>query len=126
MKCPHCNSTAIILELAGVEIDYCPECGGIWLDGGELETLLADGADDILSEFKIDKRSKEKKLRCPACGKKMQKIVSGNTCIDRCPKGHGYWFDQGELAEIIAKDDINSKVLALLNDMFNDKINQGD
>ena len=37
MECPRCKSAAVILELAGVEIDYCPDCGGIWLDAGELE-----------------------------------------------------------------------------------------
>lgn len=24
----------------GIEIDYCPSCGGVWLDRGELEKLL--------------------------------------------------------------------------------------
>lgn len=28
-------------ERQGVEIDYCPECRGIWLDRGELDKLIA-------------------------------------------------------------------------------------
>jgi len=42
MDCPVCNNAMITLELDQVEIDHCTECGGIWLDAGELETLLGD------------------------------------------------------------------------------------
>jgi uncharacterized protein len=27
-------------EKQGIEIDYCPDCRGIWLDRGELEKLI--------------------------------------------------------------------------------------
>jgi hypothetical protein len=27
-------------ERQGVEIDYCPECRGVWLDRGELDKIL--------------------------------------------------------------------------------------
>ena len=40
MKCPHCNVTLLMAEKQGVEIDYCPECRGIWLDRGELEKII--------------------------------------------------------------------------------------
>ncbi|NBX22278.1 MAG: hypothetical protein EBR58_13320, partial [Betaproteobacteria bacterium] len=41
MKCPHCtDSTLVMTERQGVEIDYCPTCRGIWLDRGELDKLL--------------------------------------------------------------------------------------
>ncbi len=41
MKCPHCtDSTLVMTERQGVEIDYCPSCRGIWLDRGELDKLL--------------------------------------------------------------------------------------
>jgi uncharacterized protein len=41
MKCPVC--TGIDLKMAdrqGVEIDYCPECRGVWLDRGELDKII--------------------------------------------------------------------------------------
>ena len=40
MKCPTCN---VVLEMAdrnGIEIDYCPNCRGIWLDRGELDKII--------------------------------------------------------------------------------------
>ena len=41
MKCPVCkNVTLLMTEKKGVEIDYCPECRGIWLDRGELDKLI--------------------------------------------------------------------------------------
>jgi Zn-finger nucleic acid-binding protein len=41
MKCPIC--TGIDLKIAdrqGIEIDYCPECRGVWLDRGELDKII--------------------------------------------------------------------------------------
>jgi len=41
MKCPHCPDTTLVMsDRQGVEIDYCPSCRGIWLDRGELDKLL--------------------------------------------------------------------------------------
>jgi uncharacterized protein len=42
MKCPVCpESTLLMSERQGVEIDYCPNCRGVWLDRGELDKLVA-------------------------------------------------------------------------------------
>ncbi len=40
MKCPHCNVPLTMTERQGVEIDYCPQCRGVWLDRGELDKIL--------------------------------------------------------------------------------------
>lgn len=40
MNCPKCYEPLRIAERQGVEIDYCPECRGIWLDRGELDKIL--------------------------------------------------------------------------------------
>jgi len=40
MNCPICNITLLLSEKQGVEIDYCPQCRGIWLDRGELEKII--------------------------------------------------------------------------------------
>jgi uncharacterized protein len=46
MKCPIDSATLAIAERQGVEIDYCPECRGVWLDRGELDKLLRQVDDD--------------------------------------------------------------------------------
>jgi Zn-finger nucleic acid-binding protein len=40
MKCPIDGSELRISDRQGIEIDYCPQCRGIWLDRGELDKLL--------------------------------------------------------------------------------------
>jgi uncharacterized protein len=41
MKCPVCpDSTLVMSDRQGVEIDYCPNCRGVWLDRGELDKLI--------------------------------------------------------------------------------------
>jgi uncharacterized protein len=41
MKCPNCPDTSLVMtDRQGVEIDYCPLCRGVWLDRGELDKLL--------------------------------------------------------------------------------------
>lgn len=41
MKCPVCTTVDLVMsERAGIEIDYCPQCRGVWLDRGELDKII--------------------------------------------------------------------------------------
>jgi uncharacterized protein len=41
MNCPVCSETSLVIsERQGVEIDYCPKCRGVWLDRGELDKIM--------------------------------------------------------------------------------------
>jgi hypothetical protein len=41
MKCPNCKDAILVMsQRQGVEIDYCPQCRGVWLDRGELDKIL--------------------------------------------------------------------------------------
>jgi Zn-finger nucleic acid-binding protein len=40
MKCPIDNTVLAITTRNNVEIDYCPECRGVWLDRGELDKFI--------------------------------------------------------------------------------------
>lgn len=116
----------ITLELEDVEIDHCLECGGIWLDAGELELLLGDPdkAKGTLGAFQVDSKCTEALRKCPICDKKMQKIIVGESkpalLIDKCRRGDGLWFDKGELHDIVdrAKLDEDNRIQELLTDMF--------
>jgi len=114
------------MELDEVEVDHCLDCGGIWLDCGELEMLL-DGSqetENLLNSFTTAKGCREKPRKCPICLKKMTKILAGSgdsaELIDKCRKGHGLWFDKGELQDIVklGSFDKDNKVNKLLKDMF--------
>jgi len=40
MKCPIDGAALVMTERSGVEIDYCPQCRGVWLDRGELDKII--------------------------------------------------------------------------------------
>jgi Zn-finger nucleic acid-binding protein len=44
MKCPNCNVNLVMTDRSGIEIDYCPECRGVWLDRGELDKIIERSA----------------------------------------------------------------------------------
>lgn len=47
MKCPIDGSTLSITVRDEVEIDYCPECRGVWLDRGELDKIIDRAATSL-------------------------------------------------------------------------------
>jgi Zn-finger nucleic acid-binding protein len=47
MPCPICRVPLVMSERQGVEIDYCPQCRGVWLDRGELDKILERSAAEI-------------------------------------------------------------------------------
>jgi uncharacterized protein len=45
MDCPVCQNTKLVMsERQGIEIDYCPDCRGVWLDRGELDKIIERSA----------------------------------------------------------------------------------
>ena len=44
MKCPRCQVDLAISDRQGVEIDFCPQCRGVWLDRGELDKVIERAA----------------------------------------------------------------------------------
>ena len=48
MKCPNCPEAILVMtDRQGVEIDYCPQCRGVWLDRGELDKLIERAAAPV-------------------------------------------------------------------------------
>lgn len=98
----------VILEHEQIEIDYCPECRGIWLDSGELELLFDDPsqAKQLLASFAGNPQSVLRSRKCPICGKRMTEVRVGTSeppiLIDECPQFDGLWFDKDELEQAFA------------------------
>lgn len=41
MQCPVCKDKVLVMaNREGIEIDYCPQCRGVWLDRGELDKII--------------------------------------------------------------------------------------
>ncbi len=45
MNCPVCSVALTMSERQGIEIDYCPQCRGVWLDRGELDKIIERSAE---------------------------------------------------------------------------------
>ncbi len=126
MNCPVCKKPLIILELEQIEIDYCVDCGGIWLDANELELLLDDETayQRVVDSGRLLEKTRERKRKCPLCRKKMLKLEVGDTepvTYDACPQGEGIWLDQGELEAIIRfglPDREGSEIQRFLGNLF--------
>ena len=108
MKCIKCVSDLVPVTLDSVEVDQCPQCGGIWFDLGELkEVLEKDESMRLQAKLKTKPRGKRdskldaKKAPCPRCGGKGNMIqvkdVGHDIHIDTCPVCYGQWLDGGEL-----------------------------
>lgn len=101
--CPECKKPLVIFELHGVEVDHCLHCRGTWLGTGELEQIceLAGFLPSALVESLRRARSGAKSRRhCPRCHRYLRAITLGSEPpveLDECPRGHGLWFDRGEL-----------------------------
>jgi Zn-finger nucleic acid-binding protein len=50
MKCPQCNLDLQMTERSAVEIDYCPQCRGVWLDRGELDKIIERAASPTFAD----------------------------------------------------------------------------
>lgn len=46
LLCPACRVALAMSERQGIEIDYCPQCRGVWLDRGELDKIIERSVAD--------------------------------------------------------------------------------
>ena len=46
LVCPSCRVALVMSERQGIEIDYCPQCRGVWLDRGELDKIIERNAKE--------------------------------------------------------------------------------
>jgi uncharacterized protein len=60
MKCPRCQVDLMISDRQGVEIDFCPQCRGVWLDRGELDKVI-----ERASRFSDDDDDDRRRMEAP-------------------------------------------------------------
>ncbi|NBD74350.1 hypothetical protein GVX82_04915 [Patescibacteria group bacterium] len=119
MLCVKDNVVCDRVDLDGVEIDVCPHCDSVWLDGGELRrltTLLASKREKRAAEL-VARWSElpevgttapkdfwvEAMDRCPKDGTHMLKHYFPGTTIglDHCPLCRGFWLDGAEFKAVL-------------------------
>ena len=109
MKCPVCGAEMKTVEVGGIRVDVCYDCGAIWFDDDELSKFdeVTEPAGEILASIKPRKKVKvdpNAKRICPRCGDivlmRHYFSVAQKVEIDECPKCGGILLDAGELAQI--------------------------
>ena len=61
MKCPICTDMHLLMsDRHGIEIDYCPQCRGVWLDRGELDKLIDRSATALVGDAPPRQRGERK------------------------------------------------------------------
>ena len=131
MHCPACNHALIVVEYQRIELDYCPNCQGVWFDSGELDLLLKSTGREDERQFLAgilngpEAETAEGRRRCPICRQTMKKVAISQqppVHIDACPRGNGLWFDGGEvdalLQELDRKSGTHHSVASFLNKVF--------
>lgn len=69
MKCPVCKDVTLLMsEKNGIEIDYCPECRGIWLDRGELDKIIERSTHQNHDSHHHDTKSNKPKKKSSILG----------------------------------------------------------
>lgn len=66
MKCPTCDGVNLVMsERSGIEIDYCPQCRGVWLDRGELDKIIERAAPAATAPAPVPVQQPQQAYRQP-------------------------------------------------------------
>jgi Zn-finger nucleic acid-binding protein len=129
--CPKCDVPLFILHFKDIEIDFCHHCRGLWLDAGELEALMQQtgaNAHDPLLKFQQQSgiQPNGRPHLCPRCDAALHEIQveradTPRLTLDKCPRGHGLWFDAEELQQLLTmfpKESGVGKTIDYLDELF--------
>jgi Zn-finger nucleic acid-binding protein len=91
--CPKCGSGLLHVERSGQTIELCSACRGVWLDSGELTTLL-----ELYKRLDASAGAPTG-ARCPRGKQALKEVEFPGTGVrvDVCPDCQGIWLDAGEL-----------------------------
>ncbi len=107
--CPECRRDLAPVKVGSVLLDECLACGGVFVDPPSFERICAEREQQAVvlkASFPAPAGRPSRAERywpCPACGRLMNRQnfarLSG-VIVDVC-KGHGVWFNHGELQAIV-------------------------
>src|SRR5215813_10531665 len=111
MDCIRCGAAMEKRAEAGVLLDHCRACGGVWLDAGELESLEVGAAKSptLLEAERAAESEHEARRRvsvvglCPRCQRGLERHDIHGVEVDRCRRCGGIFFDHDELPAVLAK-----------------------
>lgn len=86
----------IEVEEGEVAVDVCPECGGLWLDRGELEQKGAQMPTHLVAISPKEERT------CPRCVEPLALFRGELLELDTCERCGGLYLDAGEIEVLMA------------------------
>ena len=103
MFCPKCHVNSLEVHPVigqGFELEQCTKCQGLWFDAGELETALAELAEQ---DLEIPADTKTLPVQCPKCRRLLKTFNYPGTYakIEMCGNCRGFWLDAEEWDEIV-------------------------
>lgn len=106
MKCPNCKDKdlAPVMTQQGVEVDFCPQCEGIWSDKNEIY-LFTRVPTYLKAKIEEAIQSKKDSARLsPVISRPMVElpILGGEIIIDYCLESEGFWLDKDEINKLPA------------------------
>ena len=133
MDCPKCGIPLRMDLYEGVEIDQCSQCGGTWLDEGELTAIVniqeeKFGPKLIQETLEyafagIPHEEIESTVACPICLTDMYPVnyaFSSGVILNRCSKNHGIWLDRNELEKVQIYKEDQARMLKRTEPQWND------
>ena len=109
MVCPICKKDLEKAIFYGVEVDYCSQCLGLWLEEEELR-WAKDIKDRNLRWLDVDLWKDKTKFKiskgervCPSCRLPLYVVYYSDSkfIVDLCNLCYGIWLDRGEFKKII-------------------------
>lgn len=118
-KCPGCDVELVKRVHGNVDLDECPQCGGIWFEREDLEQAKNASDEDLnWLDFEVWRRgdsiaSSDRDTACPSCGAPTVALVCGDTgvAVDYCEACEGAWLEKGDFAQIVdaLENEVNSR-----------------
>ena len=102
MKCPKCNSELEILNINDLTVQYCKDCGGMWIKYATLKKMgeMLELKSELINPAEMENINvKEAPRTCPSCTKTMDKVYFNGIIVDKCSACNSTWFDNGELSK---------------------------
>jgi Zn-finger nucleic acid-binding protein len=112
--CPRCVAALAVRMIGDVAVDECPGCIGVFIDRVAIERLLGDRqqarAESVVGVYRATPRKPDTTgrggklyIKCPECSTIMNRKLfarGSSVVVDVC-RGHGTWFDPGELPVVV-------------------------
>jgi len=115
LPCPVCSALMPPQAIAGVALNECRSCHGLWVPGSGFDTLVGRAIEARQAASEAERLSNKPRVtgsnpaiqrvqyrNCPECDGQMQRRnyrKRSGVIIDSCP-AHGTWLDADELERI--------------------------